>query len=74
MGVKLGGSSFPMIFVLALEALTQLFLKAQDLDNVSGFKVTNSSGGIPILQFANDTLLLVGGSMMEAQKVRDLLL
>lgn len=50
-----------------------MFLKAQEEGMVSGFKVGSNGRGHPILQFVDDTLLLVSGSLKEARVVRSIL-
>lgn len=56
-----------------MEVLTQFFLKAQADGELHGFKMGRRSNGIPILQFADDTMVMVDGTLKEASLVRDLL-
>lgn len=57
-----------MIFILIVEVLTQMFLKAQSFVVIIGFKVSTNRGGFPIPQFVDDTLILVDGSLKKEKK------
>lgn len=63
-----------MIFVLAAEVLTQMFLRAQEVGALDGFQVSNLGVGYPILQFADDTLVFTNGNLLEARVVKNTLL
>lgn len=72
--LRQGDPISPMIFVLAAEVLTQMFLKAQEVNLIGGFKVSTNGVGFPILQFADDMLILTNGSIEEARVVRNILI
>lgn len=71
--VRQGNPLSPMLVVLVVEALAQLLLRAQNTDCISGFKVSIVRQGLPIIQFADDTLLFIDRSANEATCLRDLL-
>lgn len=56
-----------------VEILTKLFLKAQVCGETSGFEAEDGGSKIPILQFADETLVFVNGDKKEAACVRNLL-
>lgn len=52
-----------MLFVLASEDLTLLFLCAQVVGYIGGFQVSRLGEGLPIVQFTKEnTLIFVDGS------------
>lgn len=63
-----------MIFVLAVEVLTQMVLKTQEVDLMEGFKVSPGGSGFPILQFVDDTLILTKASVKEVKVVKNILI
>lgn len=71
-GLCQGDPLSPMIFILAAEILTMMFLKEQDVGIISGFKVSAVGSGMPILQFADDTLILVNDDILQARVVRNI--
>lgn len=72
-GLQQGHPLSPMVFVLAIEILTQMFLKVEEGEFFNGFQVSELSDRFPILQFADDTLLMLGGSLKKAKVVRNIL-
>lgn len=68
-----GGCNSPVIFILAANLLTQFFHKAQSLGEIHGFKASRRSSGIPLLQYADDTMILVHGILEEATTARAIL-
>lgn len=73
-GLRQGDPLSPMVFVLVAEVLTLMMLKVQEAGLLEGFKVSEAGVGIPILQFADDTLLLTNGGMDEARLVKNILI
>lgn len=71
-GLHQGDLLSPMIFILAIEVLTQMFLKAQGLELASGFIVSSIGMGFRILQFMDDTLILFNGSCFKATVVSNI--
>ncbi|XP_050225835.1 uncharacterized protein LOC126675263 [Mercurialis annua] len=69
-GVRQGDPISPMLFVLAVEGLKALFVKAVDLGLIDGIHVDGYAEPISILQFADDTLLFVPKDM---EMIRNLL-
>lgn len=69
-GLRQGDPLSPMIFVLAAKVLTQMVMKAQQVGLLSGFKVSSLGVGIPIFQFAEDTLIFANGDIVEARRVK----
>lgn len=69
MGSARGDPISPMIFILAIEVLTSLFSKAQQIGIISGFKAKAGGIGIPILQYVDDTLVLIDGNFKESKVV-----
>lgn len=47
--------------------------KAQEGEVIEGFQLSTSSLGVPILQLADDALLLTKGGLEEARGVRNML-
>lgn len=70
-GFRQGDPLSPMIFVLAAEVLNLMVMKLQSERCIDGFKV--SASGVPILQFADDTLLLINGGFNEAKTQKNTL-
>lgn len=73
-GLRQGDPLSPLIFILAVEVLTKMFLKVQEEGLIRSFKVSINGGGFPIIQFADGTLLLVGGEVQEAKAVKKTLI
>lgn len=61
-------------FFLAATMLTQLFLRAQSLGELSRLKASLHGQGVPLLQYADDMLVMVAISDKEAQMVKKLLI
>lgn len=74
LGLHQGDPISPMMFVLGVEVQTQMFLKAQMGSLLNGFHVSSGGAGLPILQFEDDTLLLIGGDLKEAKMVQHIVL
>lgn len=62
-----------MIFILAMEVLTPMFFKAQADDFINGFKASPNGDVFSILQFADDTFILVDGESKEVKAVKNYL-
>lgn len=58
-----------MIFMLVVESLTQILLKVQELGEIVGLKVSSLGSRVLILQFTDDTLVLIGGSVIEEKRL-----
>lgn len=56
-----------------MEVLAKFFIKGQDLGELHGFKAGHGSCGIPLLQFTDDTMVLVVGMVKDAKPVREIL-
>lgn len=61
--VTTGDPLSPLLFVLGAGFLTQIFSKAQREEVIDGFYVAKDYSGIPILQYVNNTLAFVDGSV-----------
>lgn len=73
-GLHQGDPLSPMIFILVAEVLARMFLKAQEVGLIHGFKVSKEGISLPILQFTDDTLICMEGDLEEAWKVRNIFL
>lgn len=71
-GLRLGDPLSPMLFVLAVELLTWILVKDQNIGEIHGFKVTHIGLEVPLLQFTDDMLLYLNGSKKEVAKVKDI--
>lgn len=69
-----GGPFVPRDFCFDCRSITQICLRAQEIECINVFKVSNNNAGLPLLQDANDTLCFVDGSVDEANCIIDLLL
>lgn len=71
-GLCQGDPLSPMIFILAVEVLARMFLKAQEVGLIHSFKVSKECIGLLILQFVDDALICVEGDLEGALKVRNI--
>lgn len=63
----------PMIFILVVEVLTKFMLTDQVKGLIHGFTGSSGELGIPVLQFVDDTLVLVNRYINEVRNVKNLL-
>lgn len=73
-GLYQGNLSSPMMFILATEVSTRLFIKGWEVKILSGFKASLPSQGIPLFQFVEDTLIMVKGSFEACKNVKSTLI
>ncbi|KAL5703068.1 hypothetical protein ACHQM5_028204 [Ranunculus cassubicifolius] len=72
-GLRQGDPVSPMLFVLAMEVLSQCILKAQALDLIKGLNVKDGGIRVPILQYADDTLILIEGVLEDALNLKEIM-
>lgn len=73
-GLRQGDPLSPMVFILTAQGLSQCFLTTQANGVLSGFKVSDYESGLPILQFVDDTLILINGVLKEVNAVKNILI
>ncbi|KAL5715982.1 hypothetical protein ACHQM5_017730 [Ranunculus cassubicifolius] len=69
-GLKQGDPLSPMLFVLMVEVLTQLILKAQEEGLIEGWQTKQGGMRVPILQYADDTLIMMEGGKENALNLK----
>ena len=71
--MRQGCALAPLLFVLAVDALTTCTTLACSQAVLGGFQTQSASAGIPLLQFAVDTTFFIEGLMEEARNLYALL-
>ncbi|GAU51046.1 hypothetical protein TSUD_371240 [Trifolium subterraneum] len=71
-GLRQGDPLSPFLFLIAVEGLTGLMRKAVEIGKFKGYRVSDCLQ-FPILQFADDTILLGNGSWDNLWKIKILL-
>lgn len=71
-GLRQGDPLSPLIFSLVASSLSRCLVKAQEEQLLEGFSVKEGSIEVPVLQYANDTLILNADTRM-AENLRVLL-
>ena len=70
---KTRGPLSPLLFNLAVDALAHILTKAKDQGYVKGVVPHSVSGGITHLQYADDTIIMVGGDLDSISNLKFLL-
>ena len=65
-GIKQGCPVAPLLFILAVDALAVCTLQVCSRGALIGFQSASLLGGIPLLQYVDDTTFLIQGSMVAA--------
>ncbi|KAL5702584.1 hypothetical protein ACHQM5_027786 [Ranunculus cassubicifolius] len=73
-GLRQGDPLSPLLFTLVAEVLTQCFIRAQEATLINGFQVENGRDKIPVLQYADDTLVFLDAKTDEVGYLKSLLL
>lgn len=73
-GLRKGDPLTPFLFILVMEGLSKLILKAEHVGMVEAWEVSHDGLRISILQFAEDTLLFMKVDVEQVQVIRCLLL
>lgn len=71
-GLRQGDPLAPFLYIIAAEGLTRMFQMAESLNLYHGFKPSPSTS-FPILQFADDTILLCKGSWDDLWAIKSIL-
>lgn len=67
-GLRQGDPLSPVLFILGMEELTQLLVRAKELQWIQGFQVGrnhNTSGTVSHLLYADDTLIFCGADSQQ---------
>ncbi|XP_026435154.1 uncharacterized protein LOC113332871 [Papaver somniferum] len=72
-GIRQGDCRSPDIFILCMEVLSQLFLKAEEEKLIQGFKFKKNSPSIYHLFFADDSMLFVKASVTYARNILNII-
>lgn len=62
----------PLIVISVGMVLAQFILRGQYWGDLHGFKASTARNGIPLIQFADDTMVLVDGSLEKAVTVKEI--
>ena len=66
-GIRQGCPLAPLLFILAVDTLAFCMTRLCSRGHLLGFQTTSISGGIPLLQFADDTTFFIQGSEIAAR-------
>ena len=72
-GIRQGCPLAPMLFVLAADVLYMSAAHSCARGNLKGFQTPSQPSGIPLLQYADDTVFFMEGSVEEAKNLSALL-
>ena len=72
-GIRQGCPLAPMLFVLVENVLYRSVAQACARGSLKGFQIHSQPLGIPLLQYADDTMFFIEGSMEEAKNLSALL-
>ena len=66
-GIRQGCPLAPLLFILAVDTLAFCTTRLCSRGHLSGFQTTSIPGGIPLLQYADDTTFFIQGSEIVAR-------
>ena len=66
-GIRQGCPLAPLLFILAVDTLALCTTRLCSRDHLSGFQTTSIPGGIPLLQYADDTTFFIQGPEIAAR-------
>ncbi|WOG89446.1 hypothetical protein DCAR_0208684 [Daucus carota subsp. sativus] len=72
-GLRQGDPLSPLLFDLVAQVLSCMIKKAEQLGIIDGVKISNSSEVITHLQYADDTVILIGNSMKSVMGIKSIL-
>ena len=72
-GIRQGCPLAPMLFILAADVLSSSAVQACTRGRLKGFQTRSHPLGIPLLQYADDTLFFMEGGVEEAKNLSPLL-
>ena len=72
-GIRQGCPQAPLLFILAVDTLAVCTERLCMRGMLSGFQTAGWPGGVPLLQYADDTIFFIEGSMEAAERTSALL-
>ena len=72
-GIRQGCPLAPLLFILAVDALTFCTTRLCSRGHLSSFQTTRHRGGIPLLQYADDTTFFIQGSETAAHTLSQMM-